>query len=369
MSAVLIAAASGRALAASAKRAGFRPLVADWFGDQDTRAAAARVAILPDGLREGMREHTLVPALEDLAAGADPVALVCGSGFEDRPGLVAMLARQWPLRGNGAAVLRRVKDPLSFAALCAKADIPHPPVALTQPADPDRWLVKRIGGAGGTHVMPATAHGGGDGFYFQRRCAGQALSALFLADGRDARVVGFSRQWALPTGGQRFRYGGAVTVDPDPPLAPHIAQAIARLTAASGLVGLNSADLLVDGDAFHLLEVNPRPGATLDIFEPEHGPSLFALHLSACDGTLPDALPPRRGAAASAIVYADRDFGAVTRRDWPDWTADRPWPGVVVKAGDPLCTVIARAADADAARAEAEARAARILAALEPVPS
>ncbi len=36
--AVLIAATSGRALAASARRAGYRPLVADFFGDHDTIA-------------------------------------------------------------------------------------------------------------------------------------------------------------------------------------------------------------------------------------------------------------------------------------------------------------------------------------------
>jgi uncharacterized protein len=37
---VLLAAVSGRALAQSARRGGYLPLVADFFGDQDTVAAA-----------------------------------------------------------------------------------------------------------------------------------------------------------------------------------------------------------------------------------------------------------------------------------------------------------------------------------------
>ena len=59
------------------------------------------------------------------------------------------------------------------------------------------------------------------------------------------------------------------------------------------LAGLNSVDFLVADDAVWLLEINPRPGATLDIFEPDGG-SLFALHVQACGGVLPERVVPRR---------------------------------------------------------------------------
>jgi methenyltetrahydromethanopterin cyclohydrolase len=73
------------------------------------------------------------------------------------------------------------------------------------------------------------------------------------------------------------------------------------------LVGLNSADFLVDGERFWLLEINPRPGATLDIFETTDE-SLFAQHMAACAGKLATASRHPSGAKAAEIVYAEDDI-------------------------------------------------------------
>jgi len=124
---------------------------------------------------------------------------------------------------------------------------------------------------------------------------------------------------------------------------------------------LNSADFLVDRDEFRLLEINPRPGATLDVFEPAAG-SLFALHVAACEGRLTSTPPIFEGACAAAIVYAEHDIAAAPATQWPDWSADRPQPGTAIKAGEPLCTVKAAAATAAAAKARVDERAAMVLA-------
>src|SRR5262249_21689041 len=115
-----------------------------------------------------------------------------------------------------------------------------------------------------------------------------------------------------------------------------------RLAEALSLTGLNSADFMVDGDDFWILEINPRPGGTLDIFEPDGG-SLFSLHMAACTGDLIAEIPRLDGAKASAIFYAERDVIAPARFQWPDWAADRPNAGIAIKAGEPLCTVHASA--------------------------
>src|SRR5215470_3777102 len=108
--AVLIAAASGRALAASACRGGYTPLVADFFGDEDT-VALAQHARIDHGLARGMVERRLVAALEALATGQQPIGVVCGTGFEDRPQLLARIAERWRLLGNDPHVVATVKDP------------------------------------------------------------------------------------------------------------------------------------------------------------------------------------------------------------------------------------------------------------------
>jgi len=362
---VLIAAVSGRALAASARRGGYVPLVTDFFGDEDTLALAHAHVRLDAGLARGMDADELLEALAALAAPQQPAGTVCGTGFEDRPELLARVARRWRLLGNGPETVARLKDPLAFAALCRACDVPHPPTSTTAPADPSGWLAKRRGGAGGTHVtMVADGTADAKPGYFQRRVVGAPVSALVLAAGGCAMVLGFSAQWSAPLPDRPFRYGGAVRPAAlAPAMADALADAVQRLVSAVPLIGLNSADFLVDGDAFWLLEINPRPGATIDIFEPAET-SLFALHMAAARGVLPARPPALTGAAATAIAYAPHDIHAVPAMDWPEWTADRQTAGTIVKAGEPVCTVLADAHDADAAKDLVDRRTAAILAAV-----
>ena len=372
--AVLIAAASGRALATSARRAGYRPLVVDYFADQDTIADAQAHVRLASGLDRGMQPPEVMAALQTLSEQHDVCGLVWGSGFEDRPSLLRQIAQTWNLIGNGPDVVEHAKHPMLLAKLCESCDIPHPETRLDPPDDREGWLVKRVGGAGGTHirdaVVPLTSprkrgevEADRRSFYYQRRVAGEPISALVLADGRRGLLLGFSTQWSSPGPANPFRYGGAVRpATPAPELADALTAVVQRLAALTALVGLNSFDFLVDGSTFHLLEINPRPGATIDIFEPPGRDSLFALHVDACRGRLPDRAPVLDGAAASMVVYAPADIPQLPSFDWPDWSADRPIAGSFISAQSPLCTVLARAATAEQAQELVEERARAILA-------
>ena len=354
--AVLIAAISGRALAASARRGGYLPLVVDFFGDQDTVAAAHAQVTLCGGLGPGFREHELMGAFEHFAVRHAPIGIVCGTGFEDRPQLLARLAQRWPLFGNGADKVARVKDPEIFAAVCRHCNIAHPLVSLSPPLVRKSWVAKRRGGSGGRHVKAASASAFGEDVYYQSRVPGTPVSVLLLANGVSAVMLGFSEQWACPTSRQPFRYGGAVRpAGIAPRVAGLLAESACRLAAALSLTGLNSADFMVDGDDFWILEINPRPGATLDIFEPDGG-SLFSLHMTACAGDLIDELPRLDGAKASAILYAEGDVIVPQRFEWPNWSADRPNAGIAIRAREPLCTVHADAPTTAQARALVDER-------------
>ncbi len=191
----LIVAASGRQLAQSAARGGHDAVVVDWFADRDTCAAARAVrrAVSRDELR--FDPDTLLQAADELAPGASCAGLVVGSGLEDAPQLLQRLALGRRLYGNEAQVVAATKDPARFFPLLDRLGIAHPDVSLRRPPDTHGWLAKRIGGAGGAHVVPAAAFDAeADGVYFQRREAGRSLSLLFLADGRRAWIVGCSEQ-------------------------------------------------------------------------------------------------------------------------------------------------------------------------------
>ncbi len=376
---VLIAATSGRALAAAARRDGYAPLVADQFGDTDTLALAAAHARVPGRRGGGPASRPLLAALDRLAAlgsaaGQAPLGLVWGSGLEGRPALLAALARH-RLLGTPPTAVARLKDPFAFAALCRACGVPHPAVAQA-PEGAGPWLVKRAGAAGGGHVRPARGAVRPPA-YLQRRVPGRPVSALLLGDGSDVRVLGFSTQWAAPAPRAPWRYGGAV--QPAlllPATAASLAAAAVRIAAAAGVRGLASADFLLEGTDFFLLEINPRPGATLDVFA---ALPLFALHLAACAGHLPAGLPAlpaplhqpglspagagEEGGAAAAVVYAPRPLTVPACFRWPAWAADRQ-PAGPVAAAAPLATVLAGAESAAAAQDAVRRRAACLLARL-----
>ena len=115
-----------------------------------------------------------------------------------------------------------------------------------------------------------------------------------------------------------------------------------RSPRSFALRGLGSADFMVRGDEALLLEINPRPGATLDIFDSDSDP-LLGLHLDAVmEGRLPTGGLALEGGAASAIVFAPKRL-TVPKMPWPAWAADRPKAGERIDKNRPICTVLARA--------------------------
>jgi len=354
---VLIAAFSARALAASARRAGYEPLVVDCFGDEDTVALAAASRCLPARVQVGFTARPLIAALESLVAEASspPIGLVLGSGFECNPRLVSKIAARFPLIGNDAETIQRTKDPAHFFRILDELGVPHPETRLDAPSDTDGWLMKRIGGSGGLHIHICPSEPRRDvRRYFQRRIAGEEISLMGLVSEKSAAFAA-SRQWTSPLPRRPFRYGGATGSLPlEEDLEARLIEMSLAVSEALSLRGIVSFDyLLRDGEPF-LLEVNPRPGATLDVFDDAAG-TLFKAHVEACRGGDPAALlasgwhPPV--ARAAAFLYADKGPLSVSSIDWPDWASDRPRPGSVIGAGQPLATVIAEGLSVDEVQA------------------
>jgi len=359
--AILILALCGRPLAQAARRAGADVIVADLFGDVDTRSLAAWYR-LPGDLGQGIQGDALLAWVRTLDEHLD--GIVYGAGFETAPQLLGKLAEIAPVLGNTAENVATVKDPHGFAALLQDLALPHPEIARS-PRPGAQWLRKRRGGSGGTHIDVALSAAPADAaHYVQAMTPGRPISALFVGNGSGARVLGVSVQWPAPTVLQPFRYGGcAGPVRLVPDLALAIERACGAITAATGLVGLNSLDMLLDGDRFTILEVNPRPGATLDLFDDREGPSLWEHHLRGVRGELPPAAAtattPR--ARAALVVYANLPRYVPASFEWGVGIADVPMPNSRISAGMPVCMVTVAGADAEAARAEAEQRATALL--------
>jgi predicted ATP-grasp superfamily ATP-dependent carboligase len=350
---ILVVAVSARMLAELAVRSGHEVVAFDRFGDTDLHALCPARGV-PGPMAE----------IVGAAAGAQAPSVVCGAGLENRPDLVERLAVGRELLGCPPSVLARVRDPAALASSLCAAGFRYPRT-LTPPihdagssADP-RWLRKPVRGGGGRGIREWGGEALPDGVMLQERIDGVPCSVTAVADGRAAAVLGVTEQLIgrAALGGHGFAWCGNVTRAPMPE-----ADAICdHLAGEFGLVGLFGVDFVWDGEHAWVVEVNPRPTGSLELF----GTGAFDAHLEACAGRLPAGWAAPAGAAGKAIVYAtqETDVG-----DTSDWAArgirDVPHPGERIAAGHPICTLLAAGPAPEAVLAALDDRAAALRAEL-----
>lgn len=361
-----VAALSARMLAEAATDDGFDVVALDLFGDADTRRVCSQWVPIGSAAALQIDADLLLTALAALAQREGVIGWIAGSGFEGRPELLERAAELLPLIGASADAVRRVRDPDAFFGFLDVQGIAHPQVRMTAPAEAAGWLVKDAHGCGGWHIqrvavprdptraMPVPAH-----HYFQREMQGVPMSATFLANGHDAYVLGFNQLIVRCFGARPFVYCGVVGPVPlSADIAIRITAATRVLARQFSLRGLASLDFILDGDALSVLEVNPRPPASMALYGKRFAVSgsmgIVAAHMSAC---LRDELPgwsapaANEGVRGTEIVFAPRPL-------WLDESAarqlaeraachDLPAHATRFEAGDPVCSVSAGAASAE----------------------
>lgn len=355
---VLIAGVATRGLAVSAARAGYRITAVDAFGDLDLRKLAM---VIEPQVEPGAGRSALVVAA---AARTVPAGLVAyTANFENHPEAVALLAHGRRLLGNSPEVLVRVRRPVELMRALHTRGFATPETRVTPARGvyrPGTWLLKprRSGGGHGTTVwrpgrpVPKSS-------YLQRRIAGTPGSIVFAADGRQAVTLGLTRQLVGDArfGAHGFRYCGSLLSTPRVGLFPGQAELLETAAALAmavteefGLVGLNGIDFIAQNGVPYPIEVNPRYSASMELVERANGVSMFRIHTQACGGILVDEPPPAPKVEGKAIVFARRDVTMGNTLSWVEsrWVADVPHPGERIQRGRPICTVFARARDANA---------------------
>jgi len=336
---VLIVALSGRALARSAHAAMIPVTVLDVFCDTDTQVWANTTGCIGD-VSNGIDDQRLLTLADGLCPPRHCSGLVYGAGFESRPQVLSVLSEKRKLFGNAPEVLAEICTPKHFFTTLERLGVPFPTLCFQYPPDPDGWLAKRAGTSGGAHVQPARRVIGQDGYYYQREAPGRVMSILFLANGREVNIVGVSEQWNSGAEDTPYRYGGAVSHQCISNTLHHnFRQLVCALTLQWKLRGLNSVDLVVDGDDFQVLEVNARPTATAELYDFESDESLFRQHLDACCGSTLNYRGNPERMYAHRLVYAECDLHVPYHFTWPNWCSDRPMAGSDIRRGEPVCTV------------------------------
>jgi len=355
---VLIFGASTRAAAFSALRAGMRPWCADLFADRDLDIRCPVVRVPPERYPEVFFE---------LACGEIAGPWMYTGALENRPSLVQKIAKRRLLWGNDQATLGLARSPCFVTTLLKSLDLPCPAVStqLHETYPPARWLTKPLKSAGGsgigfaraaTEMGPASRR-----FYFQQYVEGDACSAVFVGDGRTAKLLGVTRQlvgeaWlhASP-----FRYCGSIG-----PMAldSRGRQAFEKLglalAAGCGLRGLFGIDCIMRAGVVWPVEINPRYTASVEVIEYATRISALALHASVFDQNAPGPIfvtEQTPSIVGKAILFAKESV--VFPEDGP-WLqtlsspgpihelpafADIPHAGELIEAGKPILSLFERA--------------------------
>lgn len=387
---IAVAALSARMLAEAGRDGGYRTVALDLFGDADTRRAAEAWFPLGAPASLSIDGGALLVALRRLrACGA--AGWIAGSGFEAQPELLAAGARILTMIGNAPEVVARVRSPAEFFSRLATLGIPHPETRRECPSSPLGWLRKDFASCGGREVRPALRralpigavrmNGGTEaGIHYQRITPGVPMSALFVADGRRSRLIGVSRQIVRRCGDRPYVFRGCIgPVAVAPGVRRTLEGVLDALTADFGLRGVNGLDFLLDDDHISVLELNPRPPASIALYRDALPGGVLRAHLVASlDGGLPDAAEVRSsGQATRSVTDADIAIAGVgapsdARAATPnsparhrgfevvfagrcgvvgeaaahalaglDWCHDLPAAGTCFGPGDPVCTVSA----------------------------
>ncbi len=359
---LLILGATARAAAWSAHRAGFSVVAADLFADADLRqvAVAHRVTDYPAGLARTAKQ-------------APPGAWLYTGGLENYPHLVDQMAKTRTLWGNGGAILRNVRNPLKLARSLRADGLCTPAVRGRQDHVPPNgtWLRKPLRSCGGREITfvqsDSRQESSRSKWYFQQYVVGVPQSAVYVAHGGQAVLLGASRQligtrWA---GADGFGYAGSCGPLYLDVQAREQWQRIGHcLSRRFGLRGLFGVDAIQSVGELWPVEVNPRYTASVEVLERGLGICAIALHADACEaGRLPKEVPSCSSRChgkcilfATGQVRVTNQFVAkiaqLNRSGAGVAVADIPVAGQRIGPGRPVTSVLVEGDDPDGVEAK-----------------
>jgi predicted ATP-grasp superfamily ATP-dependent carboligase len=330
-------------LAHSADRAGLRPLVIDLFADQDTQDVAEDFQKV-----KSLATKDIVPVIDLYIHYYHVRDVVYGSGLEAFPESLDLLNHKLNILGNAGHVFHCILDKEDFFRRLNKLDIPFPQVQFHAPEKKGQWLIKPLAGEGGVGIRQWQADNyyadTQTKFYWQRQIDGISMSALFLADGRNVQVIGFNQQW---TESDSYVFSGIIKSTEQPAeIQFHVEYWLTKLVPEFNLQGLNSLDFVVNGEQSQVLEINPRPSASMVLYDAEYKSGLLQEHINACSGRITFDRQSSSEIIALQVLYASKDLHISAEFDWPDWSMDRPVCPCIIHRHQPICSIIATDFDA-----------------------
>ena len=349
MADVILIGASVRALAASARRAGLSPLCVDLFRDVDLLSHHPDAILCP----VGEYPRGFVPILEKLP----PLPVIYAGGLENYPDVIERLGERHSIWGNSPRVLRHVRNPGRVRRAAEESGMSFPAVITDSSPPEGRWIRKSVRGSAGRGIQfvddPAIRPV--KGTYHQQVVAGTPMSALFFGGPHVHCLFGFTEQligceWL---NAKPFWYCGNVgPLNGGKELENSLHQFVTAIDfLPNEICGQFGVDFIFADGRTWILEVNPRPTASLELFERYIQFPMIRGHIASADGQhfeFPMILPEAH-ITGKAVWHTPYPCRAMYRPDDlpPDVYADLPHHEQAFEAHEPFVTIFAKALDRD----------------------
>lgn len=332
MNTLLIIAQSGQMLAQAASNIGLTFFVIDCFSDRDTHALAADLyqvsSLAIDNIQTGVKKFKKNCSF-----------CLYGSGFEAYPETLVFLASHFQLLGNSSRTFNALQNKPAFFQQLQRLNITYPAVYVTPPASKKNYLIKPYQSLGGENIQRLTSVNTHplkkNTFYYQRYIKGENLSVLFLAHREYARVLGYNQQWTRP---DSFVFSGIMNHATLAKQHQHtIQQWLKKLTSHYQLQGLCSLDFILYKDQCYLLEINPRPPASMMLYQA----NLLQHHLLACQNKVDQqTIFLSKKYTAYQIIYAPKHIKIPQTMQWASCCHHIPNGGQIIPKDSPICSMI-----------------------------
>jgi len=387
---LLIAGFNARPLAKAALQANHQLGVVDYFGDIDLLHLTRNCfAVLRQQAGEPLHRPLHRPPAEYLFLLAETMieeqgdfdGILLGSGFDKYPTIVQKFHTLGPkVYANQPEKFQLCREKERMNTIARNAGFATPQLFKSQSPEELIEIAKTMsfpvvtrgeGGGGGAGIrkwqtledLKAFVEAKNEEaldrkiLFLQEFIDGIDASATVVCSKKNARILSINRQLIgdknLGAPGD-FAYCGnivplALPKKLEKQLLSGLSSKVLDLFYKLKLVGINGVDFVLRGSEFYFMEVNPRLLGSLECTQIATKRNLITTHLDAFEGILPKRSAPKYyRTAVKGILFATAEQPFQVRA-YPNskWIVDRTHYQVWLEKGDPFCSIVLPATNAE----------------------
>ena len=339
---LLLIAPSTRAMAESAKRAGYSFVSLDYFGDVDQKKICENYS-----LNHEFKEEFTIENLFKHAKDLNFTHVVYGSGFENRPELIEDFEKTSVVLGNDAKTLKKVRNWRYFFRKLENLGIAHPNTEIIKGEIKKEILegkiLKPINTGGGHGIFTRENFSdfvpSDEEYLLQDFIEGVSASSLVISNGDKVEFICATEQIL-----DNFRYCGTIIpLKTEKRILREIEETSIKICEEFNLLGCNGIDFIIKEKPY-VIEVNPRITGSVEVAERALKINIFDLHVKACFGEkIKIKTRTPNNFYYKKIVFSKKDIKFNLKfENLPLFVKDIPHFGERIFKDKPICTIIGK---------------------------